>query len=452
MPTVISPSINLSGLQGAAAGPRGRNAEQSDGRSFGAALDRSRATSAADAQQTAEVSSTETLAGRKTTRPGEKKSELSADDVMALLAPLSAPVVPVAAQGKLTPEAAAKADAAKAADGLAASAQSPALPQDAATLAAASSKDGPEQDARTAFAKEGAQDAHAAKPAADQADNAGLPLATAAATAATTSDAGASANATAPSLTPASTPVIPPTADAKATVAAKPATAADANVPEAATDKSAAVSQATAAVEAAKPDAPAAHTATASVDPVTEPAPQALAGLQASAAPAIDRAVEPAKTTPTLAVAPEVGSSEWGTAVGHQMIRMSTGGHQVAELNLNPANLGPLKVTLTMGDNQAQAMFVSAHESVRKAVEAALPQLRTTLAEQGINLGQTSVGAETRQPNGGSAFAEQNPQRPQGQPDYPGSGRADSAATQPVAAAPSASTPRRATAGLDTFA
>jgi len=134
------------------------------------------------------------------------------------------------------------------------------------------------------------------------------------------------------------------------------------------------------------------------------------------------------------------------------MIRMSTTGHQVAELNLNPANLGPLKVTLTMGDNQAQAMFVSAHESVRKAVEAALPQLRTTLAEQGINLGQTSVGAETRQPNGGNAFAEQNPQR-QGQgPGYPGSARTDSAATQPLVAAPSASPLRRATAGLDTFA
>ncbi|MBO9649284.1 MAG: flagellar hook-length control protein FliK [Variovorax sp.] len=134
------------------------------------------------------------------------------------------------------------------------------------------------------------------------------------------------------------------------------------------------------------------------------------------------------------------------------MIRMSTGGHQVAELNLNPANLGPLKVTLTMGDNQAQAMFVSAHESVRKAVEAALPQLRSTLAEQGITLGQTSVGAETRQPNGGNAFAEQNQQRPQGQPGYPGSSRADTAAMQSVAAAPAASTSRRATAGLDTFA
>ena len=101
------------------------------------------------------------------------------------------------------------------------------------------------------------------------------------------------------------------------------------------------------------------------------------------------------------------------------MIRMSASGHQVAELNLNPAGLGPLKVTLTMGDDQAQAMFVSAHEGVRKAVEAALPQLRTTLADQGISLGHTSVGAESRQPSPQGGFAEQNPGRSSGQPALP---------------------------------
>lgn len=450
MPTAISPSIHPSGLQGASAGPRGRNAEPSDGRSFGAALDRSRSASAPDARQAAEVSGTGTLAGRKTGRSEDKKSELSADDVMALLAPLSAPIVPAAAEARLTPDAAAKPGAAATADALASGAASPALPQDAATLAAASSKETPAGDAPQLSAQDGAQDAHAAKRATDRADGASLPLdtAAAAAAAAATSSGGGdttAAAANAPALAPETASVIPPSADARSPVAAKPASAADANA--AATAPFAAAPRATAAVEAAKPDAPAVHTDAASADATPDPAPQALAGLQASAAPALDRAAEPAKATPTLAVAPEVGTSEWGTAVGHQMIRMSTSGHQVAELNLNPANLGPLKVTLTMGDNQAQAMFVSAHESVRKAVEAALPQLRTTLAEQGISLGQTSVGAETRQPNGGSAFAEQNPQRSPGQP-----ARTGSVATQPVAAAPSASTPRRTGAGLDTFA
>ena len=126
------------------------------------------------------------------------------------------------------------------------------------------------------------------------------------------------------------------------------------------------------------------------------------------------------------------------------MIRMSASGHQVAELNLNPAGLGPLKVTLTMGDNQAQAMFVSAHEGVRKAVEAALPQLRTTLAEQGISLGQTSVGAETRQPSRQGGFAEQNPGRSPASRRIPGAGRGTDSALrrrEPVRRRPEAHAP-----------
>lgn len=116
-----------------------------------------------------------------------------------------------------------------------------------------------------------------------------------------------------------------------------------------------------------------------------------------------------AVTTPSLA--PEVGSSEWGKALGQQVVQMGKAGHQVAELQLNPPGLGPLKVTLSMNDNQIQAMFVSAHSSVRAAVEAALPQLRTSLADSGISLGNTSVSSDSQQQ---TAFAHSQ----NGQPDH----------------------------------
>jgi flagellar hook-length control protein FliK len=168
---------------------------------------------------------------------------------------------------------------------------------------------------------------------------------------------------------------------------------------------------------------------------------------------AVERASAPARPTPVLSVAPPVGSDAWGPAIGQQMLRMSASGHQVAELNLNPAGLGPLKITLSLGENQAQAMFVSAHESVRKAVEAALPQLRSTLAEQGISLGQTSVGAESRPWAGqGGGFGQQAQQQQQPsssrQAAYPGAGRADAAAV----AAPRNAPATQRSSGLDTFA
>lgn len=116
-----------------------------------------------------------------------------------------------------------------------------------------------------------------------------------------------------------------------------------------------------------------------------------------------------AVTTPSLTA--EVGSSEWGKALGQQVVQMGKAGHQVAELQLNPPGLGPLKVTLSMNDNQIQAMFVSAHSSVRAAVEAALPQLRTSLADSGISLGNTSVSSDSQQQ---TAFAHSQ----NGQPDH----------------------------------
>ena len=93
---------------------------------------------------------------------------------------------------------------------------------------------------------------------------------------------------------------------------------------------------------------------------------------------------------------PDVGSSDWGKALGQQMIHLSAADRQVAELQLNPPGLGPLKVMLSVNDQQMQAAFVSAHPLVRSAVEAALPQLRALLLESGISLGQTSVGAESQ--------------------------------------------------------
>lgn len=160
--------------------------------------------------------------------------------------------------------------------------------------------------------------------------------------------------------------------------------------------------------------APAAAGQTAASD-----APAASPGFTvgAASAPAHGHALasgQPAAPAPSqAALTPEVGSGEWGQALGRQMLHMGRAGEQVAELQLNPPGLGPLKVTLSMNDNQVQALFVSAHSSVRAAVEAALPQLRSTLADSGISLGNTSVNSGSQQQ---PAFAQGH----QGQSGQPG--------------------------------
>lgn len=141
----------------------------------------------------------------------------------------------------------------------------------------------------------------------------------------------------------------------------------------------------------------------------------ATAMAPGGASVAASNAALAAPASPLLA--PEVGSGEWGKALGQQVVHLGQAGQQQAELQLNPPGLGPLKVTLSLNDHQIQAMFVSAHASVRAAVEAALPQLRATLADNGISLGNTSVSADNQQQ---AAFSQEQNRQPN-QRAYPNS-------------------------------
>ncbi|WP_186373443.1 flagellar hook-length control protein FliK [Yersinia rohdei] len=90
----------------------------------------------------------------------------------------------------------------------------------------------------------------------------------------------------------------------------------------------------------------------------------------------------------------QLGSQEWQQSLGQQVVMFSRNGQQSAELRLNPQELGALQISLKIEDNQAQLHFASAHSQVRAALEAAMPSLRSALAESGIQLGQSSVGSE----------------------------------------------------------
>lgn len=88
-----------------------------------------------------------------------------------------------------------------------------------------------------------------------------------------------------------------------------------------------------------------------------------------------------------------IASQQWQQQLGQQLLGMTQRGDQQMELKLHPADLGPLSVSLKVAEHGgAQAQFLSAHAQVRNALEQAIPQLRDALAQQGITLGDTSVG------------------------------------------------------------
>ena len=103
-----------------------------------------------------------------------------------------------------------------------------------------------------------------------------------------------------------------------------------------------------------------------------------------------------------------LGTEGWKNEFTQKISWMTTSQlDQVAELHLNPPDLGPLSVVLKISDNQATATFTSAHSAVREAVENAMPKLREILADNGITLGNTTVSDQSPRDNNASSFSGQ---------------------------------------------
>lgn len=102
----------------------------------------------------------------------------------------------------------------------------------------------------------------------------------------------------------------------------------------------------------------------------------------------------PGLPTTSAAVTASLSSSAWAPEFGRQLTALAQRSHDKLhsiELRLDPPELGPLRIALQVHDNVTHALIVSAHASVRQAVENALPQLQEQLAEAGLTLGQASV-------------------------------------------------------------
>ncbi|GBU12853.1 flagellar hook-length control protein [Enterobacterales bacterium] len=131
---------------------------------------------------------------------------------------------------------------------------------------------------------------------------------------------------------------------------------------------------------------------------------QTLTQVNSAAIAAPATAVSSTPTTTSLVTTPSVpqlnaqlGSPEWQQQLGQQVMMFNRQGQQTAELRLHPQDLGSIQISMKIEDGQAQMHFVSGHSGVRAALEAAMPQLRTSLADSGINLSQSHVSSDTSQ-------------------------------------------------------
>jgi flagellar hook-length control protein FliK len=128
---------------------------------------------------------------------------------------------------------------------------------------------------------------------------------------------------------------------------------------------------------------------------------------------------EPVAVNTTVATLPPIevrlGQPGWDGAFSQRVTWAATNNQQVAQLQLNPPNLGPVEVRITIVNDQTNAVFVSPHAAVCDAIEAALPRLREMLADSGLTLGNVNVSSQS--------FAQQQQQQQEAQQGHGESGR-----------------------------
>lgn len=134
---------------------------------------------------------------------------------------------------------------------------------------------------------------------------------------------------------------------------------------------------------------------------ITDAFAQRLA-IQASAATVAAGSSPAVTNTPTTTsaapasfayVQEPVGSIGWSREVGQATLRMAANDLQSASIRLNPEHLGPLDVQVRVDNGIAHVAFNATHVDTRQALEASRGVLDQLFTNQGLKMGDVSVGS-----------------------------------------------------------
>lgn len=114
---------------------------------------------------------------------------------------------------------------------------------------------------------------------------------------------------------------------------------------------------------------------------------------------------------PQTGLAQSFGQPQWSQAVGERVLWLAAQNLSVADIRLDPPELGSLQVRVTVNQEQASVTFVTPHAQVRDVLDQQATRLREMFAEQGLNLVNVDVSERRQQAGSGqqddTARAEQ---------------------------------------------
>lgn len=115
--------------------------------------------------------------------------------------------------------------------------------------------------------------------------------------------------------------------------------------------------------------------------------------------------------------------SGWTEEVVNRVMYLSSANLKAADIQLQPAELGRLDIRVNMvPDQQTQVTFMSAHPSVREALDGQVHRLRDMFAQQGMGQVDVNVSDQSR----GSQQGQEQAQQSQGGRTSASGGRLDS--------------------------
>ena len=127
---------------------------------------------------------------------------------------------------------------------------------------------------------------------------------------------------------------------------------------------------------------------------------------------AAGQAAPPPAAQATLAMPPQ--SPAFAPALGHQIQVWLKDGVQHAEVQLNPLDLGPIRLKIEMAGAQARVEMSADVQSTRDALQQAMPQLSDSLGQVGLSLSgggvsDQSTAQQQAQANAGAFDGAANP-------------------------------------------
>ena len=136
-----------------------------------------------------------------------------------------------------------------------------------------------------------------------------------------------------------------------------------------------------------------------------------MLGQRTSADTSLNSAPTPAQLPPGVkaqlsVMTPFQQSGQWGQAVAERVVWMNGQEIKEAEIHLDPPELGPIQVKVSMVNEQAHVSFVVQHASVREALDQSAMRLRELFDGEGINLVDVDVSDQSQQQGGDAEDAD----------------------------------------------